>query len=172
MKLLEPGRVQLGWAKEFHCSGDGNGGGGCRALLLVEQGDLFFTYHSCMGRDNETFVTFRCPQCGVMTDVNAPPSIHDTIWKSEADKIKASTSSCHEAPLPEDIVIRRPWYNYKLPPGDWTVNEENLRLIAYFVEWLRERPHALEMQTDELANAFLWQKMRHEEAVAQRTTES
>lgn len=72
MKLIKPGRLQKGWAKEFHCTGKGNNGGGCDAVLLVERDDLFQTHASYMGRDQDYFVTFRCCECGVLTD------IHDT----------------------------------------------------------------------------------------------
>lgn len=69
MKVLEKGRPQRGWAKEYECTGKGNKGGGCGAKLLVEQDDLFHTYASYMGRDEEWFTTFRCPECGVLTDI-------------------------------------------------------------------------------------------------------
>lgn len=40
MKVVKVGREQKGWAKEFVCTGSGNGGGGCRARLLVSEEDL------------------------------------------------------------------------------------------------------------------------------------
>lgn len=30
MKVIQKGSGQKGWAKEFVCTGEGNGGGGCR----------------------------------------------------------------------------------------------------------------------------------------------
>jgi len=71
MKILTPGRPQKGWAKEFTCTGAGNGGGGCGAHLLVEFGDLYKTYSSCMG-ESESHVTFACASCGVETDITCP----------------------------------------------------------------------------------------------------
>jgi hypothetical protein len=72
MKVIQKGRTQTGWAKELVCSGAGNHGGGCGAILMVEQGDLFNTFiHS---RDErEVFVTFRCSECGVLTDTKDFP---------------------------------------------------------------------------------------------------
>ncbi|MDO8599240.1 MAG: hypothetical protein Q7S02_03975 [bacterium] len=78
MKVVKKGRPQKGWAKEFTCTGKGNGDGGCSAKLLVERDDLFHTYASYMGRDEEWFVTFRCSACGSLTDItgrDAPPHI-------------------------------------------------------------------------------------------------
>ncbi len=75
MKVLKPGRKQKGWATETKCTGTGNGGGGCGAELLVDESDLFQTSHTDMGGDTEYFVTFRCSECGVMTDLPKVP--HD-----------------------------------------------------------------------------------------------
>jgi hypothetical protein len=69
MKVLEKGRPQKGWSKEKKCTGSGNGGGGCGAKLLVEEGDLFQTASSHYDGSNETYVTFKCAACGVLTDL-------------------------------------------------------------------------------------------------------
>ena len=69
MKTISKGRKQKGWAKEFRCTGGGNQGGGCNAVLLVEQADLFST--ESHARDETTYyVTFRCQECGTLTDIN------------------------------------------------------------------------------------------------------
>ena len=68
MKVIKKGRQQKGWAKRFKCSGDGNGGGGCGATLLVEKDDIYETSSSCMG-EIESYTTFKCPSCGVETDI-------------------------------------------------------------------------------------------------------
>lgn len=84
MKILEKGRAQTGWSKEFRCTGDGNGGGGCGALLLVEQDDVYQTSRCSMG-DCDYFRTFTCGACGVETDIDAsiPFSIPTkTKWKA------------------------------------------------------------------------------------------
>lgn len=74
MKVIKKGRKQKGWAKELECTGAGNEGGGCRATLLVEQGDLFQTNSFSMGEENGPFATFTCIACGVDTDVSSFPN--------------------------------------------------------------------------------------------------
>ena len=67
MKVLKSGDGRKGWAKEKTCTGKGNGDGGCGAVLLVEQDDVFATYNYCMG-ESDCFQTIRCPECGCWTD--------------------------------------------------------------------------------------------------------
>jgi hypothetical protein len=75
MKVLKPGTGQKGWATKVTCTGAGNGDGGCKAELEVDQGDLFTTTSSC--RDD---ATFRCPECDVLTDVKGvPPQIQRSL---------------------------------------------------------------------------------------------
>ncbi len=69
-KVLKPGRVQRGWSREFVCTGDGNGGGGCKAVLLISEYDIYETASFALG-EGEYYNTFCCPQCGVETDI--PP---------------------------------------------------------------------------------------------------
>jgi len=68
MKVIEKGTGQKGWAKKLTCTGTGNGDGGCKAVLLVEEDDLYAQYSSSMG-ETTTYVSFRCCECGVETDV-------------------------------------------------------------------------------------------------------
>jgi len=75
MKVLEKGRDQRGWAKEFRCTGYGNGGGGCGAMLLVEQGDVYRTHRFDYGGGHDMFNTFTCGACGVETDIPASVSV-------------------------------------------------------------------------------------------------
>lgn len=75
MKVIKAGREQKGWAKQIICTGSGNGDGGCRAILLVEEGDLFHTHRSDYGGDTDTFTTFKCIACGVNTDVKVPSNV-------------------------------------------------------------------------------------------------
>ena len=89
MKVLEKGTGQKGWASEFRCTGSGNGNGGCNALLLVEEDDLYQTYHHDHGGGKETFTTFRCPECGCQTDIKVPSSVNvrkeEYIYAKERD---------------------------------------------------------------------------------------
>ena len=75
MKVITPGRPQVGWSIETNCSGKGNGGGGCNARLLVEQPDLYRTSRQSYGDSHpEYFSTFQCPECSVETDIPNEPS--------------------------------------------------------------------------------------------------
>lgn len=69
MRVIKEGRQQSGWAKELDCTGDGNGGGGCGARLLVEASDLFQTSRPDYGGGCDYFATFWCSSCGVPTDL-------------------------------------------------------------------------------------------------------
>lgn len=74
MQIIQPGRPQQGWAKEYTCTGKGNNGGGCGAILLVEQPDLFHTSHHSYGDTfPEYYITFQCPSCKVLTDIPDSP---------------------------------------------------------------------------------------------------
>jgi hypothetical protein len=73
MKIITPGRPQTGWAKEFTCTGAGNGNGGCGALLLVEQDDLYETLSSSYDGSTDHHITFKCSSCGIETDIKDVP---------------------------------------------------------------------------------------------------
>lgn len=74
MQVLKKGRPQKGWSQEFTCSGKGNGGGGCGAVLLVSEFDLYETSSSCYDGSTDYYTTFSCSECGVETDVSVPVS--------------------------------------------------------------------------------------------------
>lgn len=78
MKVLKKGRAQKGWAGEFTCTGAGNGGGGCGAKLLVEEGDVYQTQNTDLTGSTDYYLTFKCPECGVETDL--PSSVPGTLW--------------------------------------------------------------------------------------------
>jgi hypothetical protein len=70
MKMIKPGKTIGGvWEGRFACTGGGNGNRGCDAVFEVSGDDMFRTYASYMGRDEDHFVTFMCPACGEFTDV-------------------------------------------------------------------------------------------------------
>ncbi len=87
MKVIRKGRKQRGWSKEYTCTGAGNGLGGCGAVLLVEEGDLYHTYRHSWDGPSDTFTTFRCCQCRVETDIAVPSSIK--VAKSEESMLEA-----------------------------------------------------------------------------------
>lgn len=72
MKIIKPGRPQAGWSTEATCTGAGNGNGGCGAILLVEAADLFITQSHAL-HETDSYVTFKCTACGVLTDLSNPP---------------------------------------------------------------------------------------------------
>lgn len=69
MKAIKKGREQKGWAQQFTCTGEGNDGGGCRAILLVEEDDMYFTLSSHYDGSTDYYNTFKCCECGVETDI-------------------------------------------------------------------------------------------------------
>lgn len=97
MKVIKKGRPQKGWAKQITCTGKGNGRGGCGAVLLIEESDLFRTgKHS---RDeSEYYATFKCSECGVLTDVNGYPG----------DVMKLPAPPGLGGRTPEEMAVRRP----------------------------------------------------------------
>ena len=68
MKIIKPGRQQDGWTEQYKCTGEGNKGGGCGAVLEVNKADLFHTTRCSL--DVEYFMTFKCCACGVLTDID------------------------------------------------------------------------------------------------------
>jgi hypothetical protein len=71
MKILKPGKLGKKWSIRHSCTGWGNSGVGCDALLELEYEDLrFFS-----GNDSPTWggrdpaVSFKCPCCGKLTDL-------------------------------------------------------------------------------------------------------
>jgi len=51
MRTIQPGKDQVQWSKECPCTGAGNGGNGCGALLEVGWDDLYLTCHGGDPRD-------------------------------------------------------------------------------------------------------------------------
>jgi hypothetical protein len=96
MKIIDQGRAQSGWSTLTSCTGEGNGGGGCGAKLLVEKSDLYVT--SSSARDEITrHITFQCAACGVLTDLlNQPEPVWDGLPQrrpNEWPKIVRATSA-------------------------------------------------------------------------------
>ncbi|MFC1644865.1 hypothetical protein ACFL08_02470 [Patescibacteria group bacterium] len=85
MKVIKKGRKQKGWSKEFTCTGAGNDGGGCGAVLLVSKGDIYKTSSHHYDGSSEYYNTFTCPCCKVETDIKSVP-FHVTQKKSQALK--------------------------------------------------------------------------------------
>ena len=68
MKVILPGKAQI-WSMEVTCTGSGNGGFGCEALLEIELDDIFLTESGGMDDYTDIFHTFKCIQCNRLTDL-------------------------------------------------------------------------------------------------------
>jgi len=79
MRVIKKGSGQRGWAKEYTCTGKGNGGGGCGAVLMVEEGDLYITSSTCRD-ETDYYVTFRCCECGVENDIPTA-DVPSRVWQ-------------------------------------------------------------------------------------------
>ena len=87
MKILEPGKNgSTTWSMQHRCTGWGNGGKGCEALLELEYEDL--RYFEGTGGEvtwgyRESAVCFKCPCCGKLTDLglNDWPTGHKQLRK-------------------------------------------------------------------------------------------
>ena len=91
MKVIRPGRdYQL----EHECTGWGNGGHGCGALLGISRDDL--RYYAGGGYlERDPAVCFKCPCCGTVTDLglNDWPGSPTTLapWTSAWAKSKSDS---------------------------------------------------------------------------------
>ena len=70
MKVIKKGNGAKGWSKKLECTGSGNKGGGCTAILLVTEHDLFQTGKHYHDGSSDYYITFKCSECGVLTDVD------------------------------------------------------------------------------------------------------
>lgn len=90
MKVLRKGK---GWNIKVNCSGNGNGGGGCGSLLEVEKEDIYVTSSTDMIGDTDYYFTFKCPVCGVETDISCsqvPSSVRDLAYSKKRTLIPNS----------------------------------------------------------------------------------
>lgn len=93
MQILEiPGELEEPWTIQHRCSGYGNGGGGCNALLLVGELDLRLTTPGHFNGNGEPlYVTFTCPVCLKETDLPqqyVPESVYERVKNNHKDIIK------------------------------------------------------------------------------------
>ena len=83
MKILEKGP---GWSITQLCTGRGNGGGGCKSKLLVERNDIYLTSRTDYIGDTDYFYTFRCPVCGIETDISEKDVPNSIRWEILEEK--------------------------------------------------------------------------------------
>jgi hypothetical protein len=73
MEVIKKGNPK-GWEKEVTCTGKGNHNDGCGAVLKVCKDDLFISETSSYDGSGESYITIRCCECGVWTDLGSPYS--------------------------------------------------------------------------------------------------
>lgn len=78
MEVIESGNGE--WSKNVRCTGTGNGGGGCGALLKINKSDLAHT--TSHARDETThYATIKCVSCGAFTDVSIEGAgLPQAVW--------------------------------------------------------------------------------------------
>lgn len=71
MKIIKPGKFGHTWAAEATCTGWGNSGKGCEAVLQVTRSDLrFFPQRpGDSWGSKDAAVSFKCMCCGKLTDL-------------------------------------------------------------------------------------------------------
>ncbi len=95
MKILEPGKNgSTTWSMQHRCTGWGNSGKGCEALLELEFDDL--RYFPGTGGEvtwgyRDPAVSFKCPCCGKLTDLG----LND--WPTGYKKLKKWSKTWQEA---------------------------------------------------------------------------
>ena len=72
MKVLKLGKPKerKKWSIKRTCTGNGNDNRGCGSKLLIEETDIYMTYHSHYWGETDSYFTFSCPVCSAMTDIN------------------------------------------------------------------------------------------------------
>ena len=95
MKILKPGKLGKKWSIRHSCTGWGNSGVGCEALLELEYEDLRY-YPGTGGEETwgykEPAVSFKCPCCGKLTDLGM------NSWPTGYRNLPHWTKEWQEAP--------------------------------------------------------------------------
>lgn len=97
MEVIERGE---GWAIDVTCTGKGNGGGGCQSKLKVNKENLYITQSHHYDGSSESYITFRCPECQIETDVDTskvPSAISRNLrGKKEWEALATDIIDCAE----------------------------------------------------------------------------
>jgi hypothetical protein len=88
MEILKPGQPKE-WTTDVVCTGDGNGGFGCDALLRVNRSDLRYYEGTDYPIARRSAVCMRCPVegCGRVTDLRSD------VWPSRVSELKPFTTA-------------------------------------------------------------------------------
>ena len=93
MKIIErkdPCRVKP-WSIKRTCTGKGNDNRGCGSKLLIEETDIYMTYHEHYWGETDSYFTFRCPVCNSQTDINEN-SIPYEVQERIIDRVEKTKS--------------------------------------------------------------------------------
>ncbi|MDP3725887.1 MAG: hypothetical protein Q8R36_01680 [bacterium] len=88
MQIIKKGRPQRGWSKNFKCTGAGNDGGGCGAVLLVSEYDIYPMYIGNGEGGSECLYTFCCQECGVETEITEGKRPPEAKGKRPSEKAR------------------------------------------------------------------------------------
>ncbi len=69
-EVLKKGDRDVCLVGDYECTGKGNKGRGCGAILRIRTRDLYQTVCESYD-DREYFITFVCPECATETDVKS-----------------------------------------------------------------------------------------------------
>lgn len=89
MEVIKSGNVKE-WSLEAECTGAGNDNNGCGATLLLKSDDIFFTESPWY---NHKFNTFKCCECGVLTDLECDLPFEPNLTKDQWEEKNADESS-------------------------------------------------------------------------------
>lgn len=147
MKVLREGREQAGWSVEARCTGAGNGMGGCGALLLVEEADVYQT--QSQARDSTVcYPTFRCSECGILTDLDPKPPRR--VW---AGKVKPVTPSEADAEMLERLraeARKSGWPSHHGSNVGWEFDRIlSERELEVFCAWVHGPAHTVHTPPEE-----------------------
>jgi len=97
MKVIKKGNPHKAWTRELTCTGAGNGGEGCDAVLEVTFADIYVTSSCDYTGDCDHFKTFCCPCCGAETDISSKTANYyriETLGKrpTEAERNRIKTN--------------------------------------------------------------------------------
>jgi len=101
MRVVKPG-VAKTWSVKATCSGKGSGGGGCGAELVVEETDLFRTSRGYYDGSTDNFVTFSCPECGILNNISERPPIN---YGSLPTQTEYKALMVTKIPEPENVFV-------------------------------------------------------------------
>ena len=122
MRVVKEGHGTNPIIGEFECTGVGNGGGGCKALLEVQLNDLRYYEGSDYPIGRRNAYTFRCPECGTLTDL----AQEDWPVGAQRERVKPFTNKWKNGESEDGGDIVAASIN---PAGESKFSEETIRSV-------------------------------------------